>query len=404
MLAEITALGHSNSDYFWMISMAYRILFATGGTGGHLFPALAAAEQLRQRWPDCELLFCGGALTNNRFFAGHPFHHAQISCAPLSFKNPLKSLGGLFPLIKGFRQSAHILSTFSPHLIMGFGSFYTFPLLATAKLKQIPFLLHEANCIPGRVNRLLERYACCTAIFFPAAAQRLFGQTALTKMPLRWCKPTAAEELEQKQKALAYFGWSGGTSSEQLPTLLIFGGSQGAQAINSLLANASPIALQGLQQKLRILHFTGCPKAAELLRQRYAEASISCYVQAFEKRMDLAWLLADLALCRSGASTIAEALEFEVPAIFIPFPHAQDNHQQANALFVSQQLDAAYTMLQKEVTPEKVLKLIQELFSPQNRALLLMRQRLAAYHSHMQQQPELADIATRYLLRGKNSL
>lgn len=287
--------------------MRKRILFAVGGTGGHLFPAQALARDLKDSY---EILFGGGRLSTNPFFEREIFSHREVRGSSPFRNNPLKAA---LELSKGVGQSLALLEEFNPHLLIGFGSFYSFPLLTAARIKKIPYLLVESNVLPGKVNRLFSSKAIFSAIQFEEASAHLKGKPILAKMPL-WSK---SKEEKSKEAARAYFDLDPG-----LFTLLVLGGSQGALAINEAVAHLDfPFPCQ-------VIHL--CGKEGDL-EKRYREKGIKAVVKPFEKKMHLAWEAADLAICRSGAGTLTEILAFEVPAILIPWPGASENHQLKNA-------------------------------------------------------------------------
>lgn len=282
---------------------------SAGGTGGHLFPAQTVAREL----VECEVLFVAGGLKNSSFFEKKDFNFEEIACATFSFKHPLKALKALKHIFKGVLQSRKILRAFKPDLVVGFGSFYTLPLLLAALFERIPFMLHEQNAIPGKVNRLLARWAKTTAITFPGSSERLKGKTQETQFPLK--KPIQSD-------AWTYFG----LQPDKL-TLLVFGGSQGAAQLNDLI-------LKMVQKEplppFQLLHFAGNNTSLAELERCYKALGIIHTVKAFEPHMELALSIADLAITRAGAATIAELIEWEVPALLIPFPHASEDHQTKN--------------------------------------------------------------------------
>lgn len=257
-----------------------------------------------------DVLFVGGGLSTNAFFDRKRFAYEEISAATFSFSNPFQLIQRSRKIIKGIKQTKNIFQRFSPEIVVGFGSFYTLPVLIAAKFQNIPILLHEQNVIPGRVNRFFSRYAHTTAITFPDSVLRLKGRTQVVHFPL---------QIKQRENPWKYFNLQKGKS-----VLLVFGGSQGAKQLNELFFQALPF-LSGYQ----ILHFTG--NHGEKVDQHYRNLNIPHVVKPFERKLHLAMQIADLAICRSGAATLAELLEAELPALLIPFPFATENHQELNA-------------------------------------------------------------------------
>lgn len=350
--------------------MKYRILIAVGGTGGHLFPALTLAKQITKTDPQTEILFIGGGLSKNRCFDQKAFPSRDVECGTLSPKKPLKSLHSLWKIAQGIFTSRSILREFSPDLVIGFGSYHTLPTLLAAKLQGTPFLLHEANRIPGKVNRLLSPYAKLTGVHFPDTALRLKGAVQTIPLPLREGFRFGATT---KKEACSYFGLN-----PLHPVILVFGGSQGAQAINNLAAAA--IAQVSKHHRVQVLHFTGNVITSKQLQHTYTHAHIPAAVKEFENRMDLAWQAADLVVSRAGASTLAESLEFEVPTILIPYPHAY-NHQESNADYMADVVGGAVKHIEKGLTAETLAAEISDLLSNDGHALTIMKQAMHDYKS-----------------------
>lgn len=330
-----------------------KVIISVGGTGGHVIPAMTLAQELAG---EADSLFVGGKLGENRYFSKESFPFRTVSCSPSSVR-------GIYRNILGVWESLKILRKERPDLVVGFGSYHSFPTLVAAKLLRIPLFLHESNSIPGRVNRWLSPYAEMTALQFPGAAGRLRGKSVEVLPPLR--KGYSRQEVDRKQ-ALAYF-----SLKEGVPTILIFGGSQGAMAINKLFLEAAK-GLDGVQ----VIHLTGSLKWTKRLQEEYKRCGIAAFVAPYEENMQFAWALADLFVGRAGAMTIAEQLSFQVPAIYLPYPFAMDKHQEKNSQYVVQELGGALSFPEKELPPEKLLETLSTLFADQHAVLNGMRRAL----------------------------
>jgi len=317
---------------------------AAGGTGGHLFPAQAIAKELEKEG-NIDLHFAGCGLSSNRYFLKERFAFTDIGEACRTIKGMWHGLVNSFKLLRKQR----------PDLLIGFGSFHSFPLLVTAVVLRIPFVLFESNAHPGKVNRLFSCCARYTAVQFSGAEARLFGSVIPVSVPL-WEKGEVVSC--DRNEALSYFGLLQGRR-----TLLVFGGSQGALAINKLIVQAL-----NAQESLQIVHLIGSKEDPAPFIAHYAASNILACVKQFETEMRSAWLVADLAICRSGAVTVMEALAFEVPMILIPFPYATDDHQTKNALFM-EKIGAAIHCGQKEITADLLQKMITTTLEPKNLAL-----------------------------------
>jgi len=330
---------------------AQRVIITAGGTGGHLYPAQALAQQLAKLKVPAEVLFIAGGLASTRHFDRKRFAYREIASSPLLSRNPLKTLKGGVNLFRGFAQSVRHLKNFRPDVVVGFGSYYTIPILLAARWLKIPIVLHEANSIPGRANQWLAPFADYVGVNFPYTASFFKGKTKVVGLPLR---EGFQLEAVTKAEALTYFGLS-----DKKKTLLICGGSQGARSINKLIENC----MQAIKKLgLQCIHLTGNPMEAEVLSSLYASRGISSCVKPFESRMQMAWRAADAFVGRSGASTIVESIEFEVPGILIPYPHATDRHQDKNAEFLVNEIRSGKMYLEPNLDPETLGRAIEELF------------------------------------------
>jgi UDP-N-acetylglucosamine--N-acetylmuramyl-(pentapeptide) pyrophosphoryl-undecaprenol N-acetylglucosamine transferase len=323
-----------------------KILLTAGGTGGHIFPALALGEVLRED-AGCDVLFAGGQLSQNPYFEQNAYPYQDVLAGKMT-PNPFEWMKmGL-----GLIQSIQLIKKFDPDLVLGFGSYYTVPLLAAAKILRKPLFLHESNSIPGRVNRYFSPYAEMTWVHFPSTISLLKGPAETAKMPLR---PLFRKGILSKEKARE--GWG---LEPNLPTLLAFGGSQGAQGVNTLFVSAACNHLKGV--RFQVIHFTGSANDTTIL-EAYRQAGIPAYVRPFEKRMDMAWAAADLAVTRSGAASFAEQVEYEVPGIFIPYPHSTDGHQRKNAAYADLNglgIKRDQANLSPETLAQDILRLLAE--------------------------------------------
>lgn len=353
-----------------MVNQAFKkVVIAAGGSGGHLYPAMELAKELLSSKLSIEVLFVAGGLSENRFFDKKKFNHYSVSSGTFSKTPLLKNFKSCKDIFGGFFQSRKILARYCPDLVIGFGSHHSLPTLLAARWLKIPTALHEQNSKPGKVIRMFSKNSLMTGIYFPSAQSHIKGKTVQLAMPLR--KTCHFEEVS-RASACHYFGLD-----PLKPTLLAFGGSQGARAINLLVSEALG-KLYPSCQEWQLLHFTGDETQALEFNDLYEKMHLKCVVKAFEPRMEMAWKAADLVISRSGAGTIAELLEFEVPAILIPYPHAAENHQESNADFMVDIMKGGWKYKQHELNKLDFSAILKTLFKNQ---LLLKekRQGLAAY-------------------------
>jgi undecaprenyldiphospho-muramoylpentapeptide beta-N-acetylglucosaminyltransferase len=358
--------------------MSKKVLIATGGTGGHIYPALGLADELSTLMVNCSIHIAGHELKKSPFLSEVPYTLHSISSSKLYLKNPFKLLGSFFKISKGIRQSLRLINDLKPDTVVGFGSFHTFPLLVAAIIKKVPIILHEGNAIPGRVNKLLSRYCHFTAVQFPEAIQHLRGEKKEALLPLRKRLTTVTLSQEEARKSLNLY--------PDRFTILIFGGSLGASFLNKLMEKTAPL-LTDTFSPLQIIHITGNhPEQTSQVREAYKKAGIASFVAPYHFDMGTLWKSADLSISRSGASTIREMIAFEVPAILIPYPHATDNHQAKNGLFISSKIGGGFMMLQKEASEEKLLSILEKLFSHKMATYRAMKQALKSYKKRVEKQ------------------
>lgn len=363
--------------------MSKKVIIAAGGTGGHLYPAMETAFKLQEHDPHLKVLFAAGGLASNPFFDRNAFDWRSIFAAPLIKQNPWKVFKNCGQMTRGIWQSCKLISSFKPDLVIGFGSYHSFPILSAAYIQKYPMILHEQNSKPGKVIRLFSNYALMTGIYFPSARNSLKGETTLLTMPLR---NGFSRQACTREEACHYFG----IDPHKL-TLLIFGGSQGARFINQAVAEL----LCRLKSNIQILHFAGNELQAGQVMELYSRSNLKAIVKPSEKRMDFAWRVADLAIVRAGAGTIAEQIEFEVPAIFIPYPHAADKHQDSNADFVVDFVGGGWKWDENKWEASGFLTQLEWLLENKDSLLLEKRQNLALYKKSASSAQFIAEICKR---------
>ncbi len=302
-----------------------RVLIATGGTGGHIFPAISVAEEVRGRVPDAEFLLMGASKGSlNDFCSVEKACVVNLPAVGMPRRVSVDLAAFAFGLVASFDQSLRRVASFRPHVAVGFGNFASFAPLLAAKVLRVPIAIHEANAIPGKANLLLSRFCDRVLVNFPCAA-RYFpdGDVEVVGMPLR-------KEFTQRRDRLGALAELKLSSTKF--TLLVVGGSQGARALNMEVCDQIRI-LQPMSAKVQIIHLTG-ERDYLWVKRRYAGSTLQAYVAPFETRMKVLYDAADVVLARAGASTIAEIIGTGKPAILVPFPHATARHQDGNARYL----------------------------------------------------------------------
>jgi len=317
-----------------------KLIIAGGGTGGHLFPGIAVAEELLSRGPEHQVLFVGTEKgIEGRLLPRQGWAHRFIPAAGVRGKGTWGQVKGLAMLLHGYAESRKVLKEFRPDVVLGVGGYASAPLVLAARGLEIPRFIHEQNAIPGMTNRLLSRVALQVFISLASSA-RFFPKelTLLTGNPLR---RAILDQVAAENDA----GRAAGRR------LLIFGGSSGAHSINEGMMAALP-HLAAQRARLTITHQTG-EQDLDQVRAGYAAAGFAAEVVPFIDNMAAAYHDADLIVCRAGATTIAEVTACGKPCLFIPFPHAVDDHQRRNAEALLS-AGAGFMLLERELSGDRL--------------------------------------------------
>ncbi len=335
-----------------------RLLIAGGGTGGHLFPGIAVAEEFLSRDPRNELLFIGTeAGIEARALPAAGYRLKSIATAGIRGKRGLAKAKSIALLLYAYAQSRRILKEFRPELVLGVGGYASGPAVLAARGLLIPCFIHEQNAIPGMTNKILARVAA--KVFISLEESRPFfprERTLLTGNPLRRqiLESIIPDETSEHTSHLTPHDFH----------LLIFGGSRGAHAVNQAMVAALPY-LEPLGTRLTVTHQTGTDDL-ELVREGYRAAGVAAEVIPFIDNMAAEYGKADLIVCRAGATTIAEVTATGKGCIFIPFPHAVDDHQRRNAEALLKER-AGFMLLERELSGESLGRLILDLMNEPRR-------------------------------------
>jgi UDP-N-acetylglucosamine--N-acetylmuramyl-(pentapeptide) pyrophosphoryl-undecaprenol N-acetylglucosamine transferase len=324
-----------------------RLLIAGGGTGGHLFPGVAVAEELRARDPDAVIKFVGTRRgIEARVLPDLGWDLEFIEVSGLKTVGAAGALKGVFRLPKAMWQARRIVKAFAPDAVIGVGGYASGPIVLAAKLRGIPTAICEQNSIPGLTNKLLGRVVRNVFLSFDES-KRFFKpkKIVMSGNPVR-------RDLLQKLLAA-------GAAADEKVHVLVVGGSQGAVAVNELASKA--LATLATSIPIAIVHQTG-EKDLEPTSARYRDAGIEADTRAFIKDMAAAYGRADLIIGRAGATTVAELAIAGKPAIFIPYPFAADNHQELNAREMADK-GAALMFKQSELTAEKLADALKPLLT-----------------------------------------
>ncbi|MDO9206396.1 undecaprenyldiphospho-muramoylpentapeptide beta-N-acetylglucosaminyltransferase [Methylotenera sp.] len=317
------------------------LMVMAGGTGGHVYPAMAVADYLKiMGWKIVWLCTEGGM--ENRLIEKSGYEKAMITMQGVRGKGLMGWLLLPVKLAKAFAQSTAAIRKHQPNVVLGMGGFAAFPGGLMARLLGRPLVIHEQNSVAGLTNKVLAKFATQVLAAFPAA----FANNAkLVGNPVRADIATLAKpevRFAEREGALR---------------LLVVGGSLGAKALNEALPQA--LAQLPVVKRPQVIHQAGI-KHIEALKNNYEKAGVAVDARAFIDDMASIYAWADFVICRSGALTVAEVSAVGLGSLMVPFPFAVDDHQTTNAAYLSEQ-GAALVLQQKELSVEKLVKILSEL-------------------------------------------
>lgn len=349
-----------------------RAILAGGGTGGHVIPALAIAHELRARH-NAEVEFVGTARgIETRLVPKAGYELRLIDVGKLKGMSLATRLRTLFNLPMGIVKAWGILRDFTPDVVIGVGGYASGPAMLAAALSGVPTMVFEPNIVPGFANRIMAPLVGGAAVHFPET-EHYFRRTYVTGVPVR------REFFEVPPRP-----------NGEPPSLLVFGGSQGARAINQVVSDSLTALMQRVPG-LHIVHQTGEHDYNEA-QAAYLHAGIPAEVSPFIDKMPEAFARADLLVCRSGASTVAEITAAGKPAVFVPFPKAADDHQRRNAEALAAR-GAAMLVPESELSSARLVEVIAILMEDRARLRQMGEEARKLAHPHAAE--EIADLAAR---------
>ncbi len=357
-----------------------RIIIAASGRGGHLFPALSLAQELKRN--NFQIYFVLDKGGSDQEVIKRGFALESLSATSIKLNSLKTFFGSTIGLLKSFVESLAILRRVKPRAVVGFGGYASFPVVLLAAIKGIPTVIHEQNVIPGRANRMLSLWAGKIAISF-LATQKYFNssKTVFTGTPVREELLAAREEDALKEFNL----------EKDKFTILVMGGSQGSRRINQAFIDAASSlkdallrpapfgqGFEGLSCEavhesstakkdaltFQVIHIAGRDDY-DYVKNAYAKTNLRVCCIAFLEKMGYAYSIADLVISRAGASSLSEIAAFRIPSILVPYPFAR-NHQMANAS-VFRELGAAVIIEDKDLSGEKLRAVLSQLLSQKGR-------------------------------------
>src|SRR6266481_300700 len=350
-------------------------VIACGGTGGHLFPGIAVAEVLRDRGHEVMLLVSEKEIDALALSGGASFQFEKLPTVGLPSPFSPAILGFIRRFGASLSLCRSIYRKFKPQVVLGMGGFTsTAPVLA-GRMRGVSTFIHESNAVPGKANRLTARMVRAVLLGFKECAP-FFPRvrTEITGTPIRHdLKPIDRGEARQKLGL-----------QQDLATVLVMGGSQGASGINQTIIKSLP-SLRDVP--LQVIHLSG-GRDERLVADNYRRENIPAFVAAFHHRMEEVYSAADLIVARAGAASLAEFAAFSLPGILIPFPYAADDHQTRNAEIYAR-TQAAILIKESDVSGELLARNIRELIQDRQRI-----ERMAANSSHLASKDAAGRVAT----------
>ncbi|MGE5453584.1 MAG: undecaprenyldiphospho-muramoylpentapeptide beta-N-acetylglucosaminyltransferase [Methylocystaceae bacterium] len=339
-----------------------RLLISGGGTGGHIYPALALAEGLKQAIPDSEFLFVGaqGGL-EEKIVPAAGYRLKTLNISGLDRRSPRKAIASVFKIPSALREARRLVKELKPDVVVGTGGYASFPVLYAASRQGIPTAIHEQNAYPGIVNRFLASRVDLVMLTFAEAGDRLKAKRLVTTgLPVREAVLKASEKRRNHKNS----------RENQVFTLLAFGGSLGAQVINQAVWEL----VSKLPEDFRVIWVTGRATYNEWQEKLQSIPGLGGQVDIhpYLDDIEIAMAASSLALCRAGASTLAELTIMGLPALLIPYPHAAENHQEKNARAL-ETAGGAHVIINAELNGQRLMDEILAVKSQLGAMALAMR-------------------------------
>lgn len=340
-----------------------KVIVAAAGTGGHINPGIAIANEIKRNQPNSEIMFIGTPRgLENDLVPRSGYKLQTIDSYGISRSFTLKNIKRLFKTIGSIGSAKKIIKEFKPDIVIGTGGYICIPVCMSASKLDIPYIMHESNVMPGVATKLLAKKATKVLVGFKEARERLPKETRVTVTGT----PTKVKEIYISNSEKKSMKEKLGLDAEK-PLVLIFGGSQGAETLNKTLIE---IIKNKKNKDYSIMCAVG-PTQYEKVKETLKESNINIdnlsnvKIVPYIYNMDEAMNLADLLVCRSGAMTVTEIEKIGKPAIFIPFPYAAENHQEYNARVLEKE-GAARVILDKELNADILNNMVQELIGNDN--------------------------------------
>jgi len=335
-----------------------RVVITGGGTGGHVYPGLAVAEALRRLAPDADFLFIGGRGLESRIVPQTGIRFASVLSHPWPRRPTIRWVPAVAQLGVGTAQAVGLLLRFRPHVIVATGGYVSIPAGMAARLLRIPLVVQEQNAIPGATNRLLVRWARAVSIPHESVARFFPGKATVTGVPVR-----EGALGGDRGRGLRRFGLREGAL-----TVLVLGGSLGAQALNEAVVEMA--GLLPAEAGVQLLHQTGLDHNVRVRERIRTTGSMPTYVvMSYIDDIGDAYACADVVICRAGAGTLAEVTAHGLPVMTVPYPFAVAGEQEANARIL-EAAGAAVVILHRDLNGRRLRDTLMELHDSSRRSAM----------------------------------
>ncbi len=337
-----------------------KVLISASGTAGHLLPAIQLAEKLKKI--KCDIFFAAYGLEKKQIFNKKKFKYLDVLSSPVTKKTILKAF---FKILIGFLKSLNLIIKYKPDVVVGFGSYHTFPVMLASSVLKKKIVLFDSNISIGKVNKFFAKKAKFVCFQFERKI-KLENEILVNSLP--WIEDYQLNNDFFKNTALKKAKF----------TILVFGGSQGAEIINKNFQKAAKQLLKK-EKNFQVIHILGNAQNKKAYKRYYDELNIPSYVSNFEKDFLKFYSFSDLIISRSGAASISEFIHFEKPSILVPFKKAKDNHQLKNANFMKNIVKSALIIEEDNLSEMTLLNEILSCIKNDKKKLYFLKKNIQKF-------------------------
>lgn len=332
-----------------------RVIITGGGTGGHIYPAVALIKDLRNKYEDIDILFIGSKKgLENDIIKNYDIDYLSLDVQGIYRKLTSRNFVTLYKFFKSMKNAKKVIKAYKPDIVIGMGGYVSAPVVYAGHKLKVPTIIHEQNTMPGLTNKFLSRYADKVAVSMPIGAN-VFPEGKLCVTG----NPRASEIVKEKKVSKKELGFS------ENPLVVFFGGSRGAETVNNVVVES----LEEMKNKdYQILYITGDKHYNNVLAKINKINSDNIHIKPYIHNMPQIYQVTDLIVCRAGATSLSEITAIGMPAILIPSPYVTANHQESNARVLVEN-GAAEMILEKDLTSNILLNKIENIMNDREKQL-----------------------------------